>query len=57
MAIIWRIEPYDFSCPVFTSTDILVKVWIELDLIFKAAVIKWIVIKIFRIIKYRFIGR
>ena len=56
IATVWRIEPYDFSCPVLISTDILVKIWIKFDFIFKTTARKCIIIKIFRIVKYRFIG-
>ena len=50
IATIWRIQSYDLSFPVLISTDILVKIWIKFDLIFKTTARKCIIIKIFRIV-------
>ena len=48
-------EPFDLSFPVLISTDILVEIWIKFDFIFKTTARKHIIIKIFGIVKYRFI--
>ena len=37
---------------ILTSIDILAKIWIEFDIIFKTTGSKCIIIKIFRIVKY-----
>ena len=49
-------EPFDLSFTVLISTDILVEIWIKFDFIFKTTATKCLIIKIFGIVKYRFIG-
>ena len=56
MIFLWRIEPHDLSFPVLTSTDILVRNWIKFDFVFETNARKCLIIKIFRIVKYKFIG-
>ena len=56
MILLWMIEPYDLSFPVLISTDIFVRNWIKFDFVFETTARKCLIIKIFRIVKYKFIG-